>query len=418
MCRHYLSGIGSQKCVHPQHSPKVQESFPSHINIRSGLTMSTLSRRLQRIQERVEVSLPTLESLSLEQMEKQVMDFGKAHVGKCYRQMWDQEQAYISWFVSHYQASTKLEHRKFLQYITCKVDRAELTGERIPVKPAEKDLHVFTGKGYGKQSPKAKSRSGPMASTGAIPEAAMDEMHQLVQKGFCEPGRSLAVPGSGSLRDCSERGDPGRANPSRDRSLGKPNVEPGERSEPRDPASGGVKHTASNTTGGSIDPDWDRLEEAGDLSADCFVNNDSGEHINHERKYFQSLVCTITQELEQCLKEHAKLLTRPSLIDILEVFCSSDSQITHQCQQLGFRARRFDFSKGDLQTPSGRRELFHELIHHRPRHVWVAPSCGPWSSWSHLNGNRSLEAWDNLHATRREHVSQVALGIVLLRYQR
>ena len=237
-------------------------------------------------------------------------------------------------------------------------------------------------------------------------------------KGFCEPGRRLAVPGSGSLRDCPERGDPGRANPSRDRSLGKPNVEPGERSEPRDPASGGVKHTASNTTGGSIDPDWDRLEEAGDLSAECFVNNDSGEHINHERKYFQSLVCTITQELEQCLKEHAKLLTRPSLIDILEVFCSSDSQITHQCQQLGFRARRFDFSKGDLQTPSGRRELFHELIHHRPRHVWIAPSCGPWSSWSHLNGNRSLEAWDNLHATRREHLSQVALGIVLLRYQR
>ena len=173
-----------------------------------------------------------------------------------------------------------------------------------------------------------------------------------------------------------------------------------------------------NTTGGSIDPDWDLLEEAGDLSADCFVNNDSVDHINHERKYFQSLVCNITQELEQCLKEHSRLLTRPSLIDILEVFCSSDSQITHQCQQLGFRARRFDFSKGDLQTSSGRRELFHELIHHRPRHVWLAPSCGPWSSWSHLNGNRSLEAWDNLHATRMEHLSQVALGIVLLRYQR
>lgn len=149
--------------------------------------MSTLSRRLQRIQERVEAPLPALESLSLEQMEKQVMDFGKAHVGKCYRQMWEQEQAYISWFVSHYQASTKLEHRKFLQYITCKVDRAELTGERIPVKPAEKDLDVFTGKGYGKQSPKAKSRGRPMASTSAIPEAAMDEMNQLVQKGFVSP---------------------------------------------------------------------------------------------------------------------------------------------------------------------------------------------------------------------------------------
>lgn len=28
---------------------------------------------------------------------------------------------------------------------------------------------------------------------------------------------------------------------------------------------------------------------------------------------------------------------------------------------------------------------------HRPQHLWVSPTCGPWSSWSHLNSSRSEE---------------------------
>lgn len=164
--------------------------------------------------------------------------------------------------------------------------------------------------------------------------------------------------------------------------------------------------------------DRERWDEAGDLSFDCLVSDHNDVHINQERSHFRKLVQSISHELESCIRDlsQTKFLSPP--IDILEVFCSSDSQITHQCQQMGFRASRFDWSKGDLQTADGRRSLFQELILKRPRHTWFSPTCGPWSNWSHLNGSRSLEAWDQLHTTRLDHLSQIALGVVLLRYQR
>jgi len=79
---------------------------------------------------------------------------------------------------------------------------------------------------------------------------------------------------------------------------------------------------------------------------------------------------------------------------------------------------RFGLAEGDLQTAEGRARLFHVLKTHRPRHVWFSPKCGPWSSWSNLNGSRSIESWDSLQQCRLQHIDQVALGIVLVRYQR
>ena len=198
--------------------------------------------------------------------------------------------------------------------------------------------------------------------------------------------------------------------------LGKPHAEPGECLEPRDPPPGSYEHAAADFPGGSVD--FDGWEEAGDLSADCLLIKDSEDHINQERHRFKALVETITAELDQCLQQNSLCHNRTPSLNILEVFCNSDSQITHQCQQLGFRASRFDLSRGDLHTPDGRRMLFQELVHRQPRNLWFAPTCGPWSNWSNLNGNKSLAAWDQLHSSRLEHLSQIALGLVLLRYQR
>ena len=208
-----------------------------------------------------------------------------------------------------------------------------------------------------------------------------------------------------------------RAGNSGDWASGKSHVEPGERSEPRHPALGSDECSATNS-GRSLKLDFDRWDEAGDLSADCMFGVDSDQHINQERCRFRNLVKTISSELEECIRVGTCVKTLPPSIDILEVFCSSDSQITHQCQQLGFRASRFDWAKGDLQSSSGRKTLFMELIQKRPRHLWFAPTCGPWSNWSHLNESKSIEAWDRIHSLRLNHLSQVALGLVLLRYQR
>lgn len=165
--------------------------------------------------------------------------------------------------------------------------------------------------------------------------------------------------------------------------------------------------------------DFERWDEAGDVSSDCFVNiEEPHQHINQEQARFRKLVSLISSELEQCIHQFSQSQTHNIKTDIMEVFCSSDSQITHQCQQLGFRGNRFDISRGDLHTSCGRRKLFEDLLLTQPRHVWFAPTCGPWSNWSNLNGMKSLEAWDKLHEVRLDHLIQIALGVVLLRYQR
>ena len=79
---------------------------------------------------------------------------------------------------------------------------------------------------------------------------------------------------------------------------------------------------------------------------------------------------------------------------------------------------RFGLAEGDLQTQEGRQRLFQVLVKHRPKHVWFSPKCGPWSGWSNLNGSKSVKSWDALQHSRIMHLDQIALGTVLLRYQR
>ena len=61
--------------------------------------------------------------------------------------------------------------------------------------------------------------------------------------------------------------------------------------------------------------------------------------------------------------------------------------------------------------------LFETVVTKRPEHLWFSPSCGPWSGWSTLNGSRSIQAWDDLQNCRLKHLEQIALGVVLLRFQ-
>ena len=103
---------------------------------------------------------------------------------------------------------------------------------------------------------------------------------------------------------------------------------------------------------------------------------------------------------------------------LFEVFCNPTSQLVNQCQMSQVRAQRFTRERNDLETAAGRRELFQELVRHRPTHVWFAPTCTVWSGWASLNGSRSISAYEQLTAERVRMLQQVALGIALLRHQR
>lgn len=93
------------------------------------------------------------------------------------------------------------------------------------------------------------------------------------------------------------------------------------------------------------------------------------------------------------------------------------ADLTHQCRNLGGKAQRFNRDRCDLQSVTGRSILFEELVKCKPEHLWFSPTCGPWCLFSNLNGSRSIQAWEEMQQSRRSHLEQVALGVVLLRYQ-
>ena len=159
---------------------------------------------------------------------------------------------------------------------------------------------------------------------------------------------------------------------------------------------------------------------AGDHDYDerCYMNSDDGRKVqegNVEKNRFRRLLSMYTEELQNFQKQHQGLKRSSTLL--FEVFCSDHSQLTHQCQQMSCRAERFGYAQGDLHTVEGRSKLFQSLVIHQPRNLWFSPTCGPWCAFSSLNASKSAEAYADVNAHRLHHIADLALGVVLLRYQ-
>jgi len=80
----------------------------------------------------------------------------------------------------------------------------------------------------------------------------------------------------------------------------------------------------------------------------------------------------------------------PPKCDLLEIYCSSDSQLTKQCLRQGGRAIRFGLKQGDLQYRDNRHKLYDMIYHYRPRDIWMSPACKAWNKWSVFNASRSI----------------------------
>ena len=77
--------------------------------------------------------------------------------------------------------------------------------------------------------------------------------------------------------------------------------------------------------------------------------------------------------------------------DLLEIYCSSDSQLTKQAEKAGLIADRFGLRQGDLRYKDGRCRLYDILMLKRPENAWLAPSCRAWCKWAQFNAMRSPE---------------------------
>ena len=136
--------------------------------------------------------------------------------------------------------------------------------------------------------------------------------------------------------------------------------------------------------------------------------------VHPEIQHLWKQINLIQRELELAMKQH-RPIGRP--FAVAEVFCSDQSPLTHQVLQQGQSAFRHGIEQGDLSTVEGRAKLFQKLIVHQPKNVWFSPVCGPWSSWSRLNESRSSQSQQEYLEKRMNMLYQVALGLVLYRFQ-
>ena len=136
---------------------------------------------------------------------------------------------------------------------------------------------------------------------------------------------------------------------------------------------------------------------------------------NKTTEKFQQLIQTMTLELTEVYRSSAE--TTPPRVELIEVFCGPRSELTHQVNQLGGKAIRFSLTEGDLSDCNARRKLFEWIIQYKPKHLWFSPTCGPWSPWSNLNQSRSIEHFDDVNRQRMANLYQLALGVVLFRWQ-
>lgn len=127
--------------------------------------MSDWSKRLQRLQaEMPKAETETVDHLSLEALQNEKVKFGKAHQGKTYAELWDTAQEWVRWFLTHYQDSSNVEHKKVIRFIKLKIEEGENPEggtPQMPVRPRPK---------AAPKSLTATRRSGPPQHPDAVPE--------------------------------------------------------------------------------------------------------------------------------------------------------------------------------------------------------------------------------------------------------
>ena len=104
-------------------------------------------------------------------------------------------------------------------------------------------------------------------------------------------------------------------------------------------------------------------------------------------------------------------------LDILEVYCFPDSQLTRVANHLGLKAKRFTLQDGDLRTAEGQASLWKIIDTHRPRHIWASPDCKLWGNFARRNMGRSLKMRERILEGRKQERPNLCLCEEMYWYQ-
>ena len=106
---------------------------------------------------------------------------------------------------------------------------------------------------------------------------------------------------------------------------------------------------------------------------------------------------------------HPKPVPYSRPVDLLEVYCEKESQITQQINRCGGNAIRFTREDGDLSTDEGINKLWTWVEMYEPKHIWVAPECRLWGSFSRFNMGRSMDLQNSILNQRKRDLCHLTL---------
>ena len=104
-------------------------------------------------------------------------------------------------------------------------------------------------------------------------------------------------------------------------------------------------------------------------------------------------------------------------LDLLEVYCGPNSQITNHVNKRGGRAKIFTYNDGDLGTLEGVQKLWLWIYMYEPRHIWLAPECRLWGKFSNLNMSKSHELCERIVRERLQNKHHLRLCNEIYLYQ-
>ena len=103
--------------------------------------------------------------------------------------------------------------------------------------------------------------------------------------------------------------------------------------------------------------------------------------------------------------------------ELIEVYCSQESQLTESLRKMNCDAERFGLKQGDLSTASGRRCLYDRLLLKQPRHIWMSPRCKAWCRWNQFNMTKTPELANRIMKDRLEDIVHLLLCDALFQFQ-